>query len=188
MKMPITIYENKTIMLCPLSMDLIESVDSDYYQWFMDEKATRFNSHGLWQMSDQDFEDYFKAIDNREALVWAIINKSNNKHIGNVSLQSFNYVNRSCEMAILIGETGYHGKGIATQAIEFLYDHAFRKMNLHRIWSGTAATNIGMLNVFKKLGMKKEAEFRDATYLDGEYIDIHGYGILKSEWIEKINE
>lgn len=188
MKIPMNIYENDQIMLCPFDRELIINYNSDYKNWFLNQEVTKYNSHGLFVTSEKEFCDYLKSIEEKKILCCGIIYKKDKKHIGNVSLQNFNYINRSCEMAILIGEADYHGKGIATQSIKFLFNHAFNKLNMHRIYSGTAATNLGMLKCFQKLGMTKECEFRDATYLNGKYENIHCYGILKQEWINFIKD
>ena len=46
-------------------------------------------------------------------------------------------------------------------------------------WSG----NIGMIKLAKKVGMKKEAEYRNARIIKGQYFDAVSYGILKTEWL-----
>jgi len=102
-------------------------------------------------------------------------------HIGNISFQSINWVNRSAEFAVVIGDTNYWKKGICTTVGQWLFEHGFNKLNLHRIWSGTAAVNTGMIKVFKKLGMKEEGRFREGTYLAGDYYDVVCYGKLKNE-------
>lgn len=45
-------------------------------------------------------------------------------------------------------------------------------------WSG----NIGMIRLAKKLGMKKEATYRNARIVNGEYFDAVSYGVLREEW------
>jgi len=102
-------------------------------------------------------------------------------HIGNISLQRINFINGSAEFAIVMDKE-YHGQGFATEALHKLIDHGFNKLNLHRIWSGTAKTNIGMQKVFKKLGMVQEGVFKDATFLNGKYEDIVCFAILEDEW------
>jgi putative hydrolase of HD superfamily len=42
-----------------------------------------------------------------------------------------------------------------------------------------------MMKVAKKLGFTKEAVFRMARIVEGEYYDGLGYGILRTEWEER---
>ena len=72
-----------------------------------------------------------------------------------------------------------------SEALTALYDHGFNRMNLHRIWSGTAATNEGMRAVFVKLGMKEEGVFREAMFLNGYWTDVLEYAIIEDEWRER---
>jgi RimJ/RimL family protein N-acetyltransferase len=173
------LYETKKFALVNfLEIDLEES---NYYDWWNDLEVCKYNSHGLFPRSNSEQHEWIKQIENNEIIVWAIILKTDSTHIGNISLQSFNWINRSAEFAIVIGEKDYWGQRIAECSLKILIDHGFDKLNLHRIWSGTAETNCGMRRVFEKLGMKYEGNFRDGTFLDGKYRDIHCWGILENE-------
>jgi len=188
----IKLYSDDEIYMRPFKES---DMKEPYTSWFYDQEVTRFNSHGLFPYSKEQKEVFVKSLDTN--IVWAIMAKNKKElksgqflpppgyyddiHIGNISLQSINWINRSAEFAVIIGDINYWGKGICTQAGQWLFDHGFNKLNLNRIWSGTAAINTGMIKVFKKLGMKEEGRFRQGTYLAGDYYDILCYGILKNE-------
>ena len=59
-----------------------------------------------------------------------------------------------------------------------------RKLQLARIGITTWSGNERMMGLSKKLGMKKEAVYRKARIVEGEYFDSVSYGILKTEWDE----
>jgi len=186
------LYENDDIYVRPFTED---DMKEPYLNWFHDPKVTKFNSHGLFPYTSVQKKAFIASLDTN--VVWAIMAKETivatvdreivkkepfNTHIGNISLQSINWINRSAEFAVVIGNTNYWGKGICTQVGYWLFNHGFKKLNLNRIWSGTAAVNTGMIKVFKKLGMKEEGRFRDGTYLAGDYYDVVCYGKLRREW------
>ena len=50
-----------------------------------------------------------------------------------------------------------------------------------RTWSG----NYGMIRLAEKLGFQREACFRKARIVRGEYYDGLGYGVLREEWRER---
>lgn len=163
---------------------------TNYYTWWNDQEVTKYNSHGLFPATRQESMRIRTSAENGEIIVFAIVvpdkNGVNKKlHIGNVSLQRIDLINRSAEFAVVIGEKDYWGNGYCTNASIHLFNHAFKKLNMHRLWSGTAQPNIGMQKVFDKLGMIQEGRFREATYLNGKYEDIVEYGILKDEWINR---
>jgi len=192
------LYENDDIYVRPFTKNDMTEL---YFSWFYDQEITRFNSHGLFPYSDKQKADFIKSLDTN--IVWAIMAKNkkdaidainegnpgefvhstyyNDIHIGNISLQSSNWINRSAEFAVIIGNKDYWGKGICTTTGKWLFDHGFNKLNLNRIWSGTASVNTGMIKVFKKLGMKEEGRFREGIYLAGDYCDVVCYGKLKNE-------
>lgn len=75
------------------------------------------------------------------------------------------------------------GKGIGYEALgmwcQYLFDNEPEFVRLDaRTWSG----NVGMMRLADKLGFTKEAVFRMARIVDGEYYDGLGYGILRTEW------
>ena len=182
-------YEQDDLVVRPF---VREDMTPEYYSWFYDPAVTKYNSHGLFPYTKKQMEDFLERLDSPNNIIWAIIvSKATSTiplvfHIGNISLQNINWVNRSAEFAVIIGNKNYWGEGYCTKAARFLLHHGFNKLNLHRIWTGTAATNEGMKRVAQKLGMTQEGAFRDGTYLEGKYIDVNVYGILKDEWNERI--
>ena len=192
-------YSDKELRLIPFTEK--DSHDETYRSWFNDVKVTKYNSHGLFPLTDEKFEAFVKGL-HKEHIVFKIVitkqldsttdgtgSKGMAKKIwiGNCSLQSFNWINRSAEFAIVIGDTNFWNKGYAKRALKLLLYHGFNKLNLHRIWTGTTANNIGMQMAAKGLGMRFEGQSIDGVFLDGRYVDVWHYGILKEEWDAKNN-
>lgn len=175
------IYENKNIVIRPFTK---EDISDKYRKWFYDPETTKHNSHGLFPYTKEQAEAFVKDIEGSiTKIIWALcLNDIYKRHVGNISLQSINLHNRSAELAIVIGEADARGKGYGFQACQFVLNHGFYKIGLNRIWTGTAATNISMQKVCKKLSMKQEGIFKEGMFLNGEYIDVYAYGILKKEW------
>jgi RimJ/RimL family protein N-acetyltransferase len=160
---------------------------TNYFDWWNDQEVTAHNSHGLFPMNKEEYYHIKKDSEEGKILCFAIVVPSNDGvhdklHIGNLSLQRIDWVNRSAEFAAVIGERDYWGKGYCTSAARLLFHHGFNVMNLHRIWSGTSETNKGMLKVFENLNMTQEGVFRDATYLQGKYHNVVECGVLVNEW------
>jgi RimJ/RimL family protein N-acetyltransferase len=202
-------YKTDRIILEPFERRYTET---NYKNWFIDQEIVEHNSHGLGYFTQKDIDSFLDSLHDGTKLVWAILSKEDKKcstiekdyhdpsrikkttitipnskcfHIGNISLQSINYINRSAEFAIIIGEKEYWGQGITTEAGNLVLYHGFDKLNLNRIWTGTSSTNIGMQKVAEKLGMKKEGVSRQGMYLNGVYVSVFHYGILKKEWENK---
>lgn len=90
------------------------------------------------------------------------------------------------EIGLVIFSEQNWGKGIGYQSMILWIAEMFQsKPELIRIGLTTWSGNIGMIRLAEKLGMKKEAEYRKARIVKGEYYDSVSYGLLKEEWLNK---
>ena len=86
-------------------------------------------------------------------------------------------------VGIVIYDEAHWGKGIGYEALglwcQYLWDSFSEIVRLDlRSWSG----NEGMMRLAEKLGFQREATFRKARIVKGEYYDSVGYGVLREEW------
>lgn len=154
-----------------------------YFAWFNDAEVCEHNSHGRFPNSPERMASYYQHIaTSRSDLVLAIVENASRLHVGNISLQSISWIDRTAEYAIIIGERSAWGKGVGIEASRLIVEHGFRELNLNRIYCGTAADNLGMQGIARRLGMKEEGRRRQAAYKRGAYRDVIEYGLLRSEW------
>lgn len=165
-----------------LGLRLLEEEDAAWYsQWFNDSEVCQYNSHHRFPKSVEAIKEYVRnACFDNTLFVLAVIELGSGIHIGNISLQAINYIDRNAEIAFLFGEKEYWNKGYACEAAGALIKHAFDELNLHRVYLGTAENNVGMRKVALKLGFEEEGRRRQAIFKSGEYHDVIEYG--------KINE
>jgi len=159
----------------------LSDLDGAYPSWFENQEVCQYNSHGKFFKTDEYFQNYIKGLNANNLVVWAICHNKNG-HIGNISLQNISFINRTAELAILLGEKDHWGKGVGLIASKVLLRHGFNKLNLNRIYCSTAKNNQGMQKISTGLGMKLEGERRQHLFLDGKYLDMLEYGILHSEF------
>jgi RimJ/RimL family protein N-acetyltransferase len=160
-----------------------EDAEGSYPHWFNDPEVCRYNSHYKFPYTREKALDFIQyANSSQNALVLAIIDKTNDRHIGNVSLQEIDFINRNAEFAIIIGDKDYWDKGFASEAATLLIAHGFRELNLYRIHCGTSIKNIGMQKLAEKIRMKQEGRRRQAILTDGFLVDVIEYGILRDEF------
>lgn len=168
-----------TVSLSPLSQKL---VSKNYLRWLNDPEINRYNSHAVFPYTEDQLIEYVKGIKSKDKVVLAIIDNQTTKHIGNISLQNIDWVTRSAEFAILIGDKNFWNKGIGLEAGKLIVDYGFTRLNLNRIHCGTSSENIGMQKLALKLGMKPEGVRRQAMYKNGKYADVLEYGFLKENY------
>lgn len=159
-----------------------------YLNWFNDAEVCRFNGHHRFPFRREEALRYVKKVlESPTDLVLAVVLKRSRRHIGNVSLQKINFIDRSAELAIVIGEKDCWGKGYSKQVGRLLLEHAFLSLNLHRVHCGTTEENIPMQRLALYLGMKKEGVRRKAAFKENRYLDIWEYGILKPEYLKRFH-
>ena len=63
-----------------------------------------------------------------------------------------------------------------------LLRHGFEKLNLERVYCGTAGTNIGMKKLAVQMGMVEEGCRRKHLFLNGRWDDMVEYGVLREDF------
>jgi RimJ/RimL family protein N-acetyltransferase len=76
----------------------------------------------------------------------------------------------------------YQGQGIATEAFKALLAFAFGPMRLHRIYARTGSRNIRSWRLMERIGMRREAHFRQSHKVKDEWDDEFIYAVLADEW------
>jgi len=174
--------KGKTINLRNLNE---EDLYGDYFDWFNDQKNDIYTTHALFPNNIDRMKDYFQASKKNDILLLAIIYKNNNKHIGNITLRKFDWINRNAEFAIIIGESDYHGMGIGTEATQLILDYGFSKYNLHMIYLDVHSKNKGAIKVYKKVGFKIDGKIRHRYLRNGVYEDNLIMTLLRREYYNK---
>lgn len=101
--------------------------------------------------------------------------------IGEVSLIWRDAANRQGEVGYIFNPA-YHGNGYATEAARALLQLGFEGLGLHRIYARCAAVNTASWRVMERLGMRREAHFREHIFVKGAWDEEFVYAILADEW------
>lgn len=154
----------------------------------------------LWR-NDPSLRRYFretKEISKKEQKRWyedKVLNDPNQINfeihsfdtkelIGHCGLCYINWINRTAEFTIYIGNSNMRGRGYGTDALSALLNYGFIDLNLNRIWCEVYSFN-DAINSYRKLGFKDEGVLREHIYIEGKYYDTYMLGLLKKEWLAK---
>jgi aminoglycoside 6'-N-acetyltransferase len=112
-------------------------------------------------------------------LVWEV--KNSGKVIGqsNMSLKS---LNDHCADIGWVTHQDFQRQGYAYEATRALMSHAFSHFRLHRIVADIDTRNPESAAMAEKLGMRREAEFKDSEFFKGDWCSMWLYAILESEF------
>jgi RimJ/RimL family protein N-acetyltransferase len=126
---------------------------------------------------------FFESVTSSERdLVLAIVQNDTGKHVGNVGLHRIDWINRSAEFGIVIGEAEARGRGLGSEATSLMVAHGFQKLNLHRIWLGVLADHEEAISLYRDAGFEIEGRLREELLRDGHWHDKLIMGILAREW------
>lgn len=175
-----TFLTSERLYLRPL---LVADSQGPYPRWFNDEQVCAGNSHHVFPYTPDSADGYIRGLGaSTDTIALAIVLAQSDEHIGNISLQRIDWVSRSAELAIVIGEkTAWH-QGYAMESSRLLCSHGFRTMNMHRISCATFHNNEPMKRLAIALGMREEGRRREAAFKNGRYLDVVEYGVLRAEY------
>ncbi len=101
--------------------------------------------------------------------------------VGVVGLHTIDWVNRNTSIGYWLA-AGARGRGLMTNAVRALLDHAFHTLELHRIEIHCAPENRPSRAIPERLGFREEAHLRETELVGGRYLDSVVYGMLAEEW------
>lgn len=117
-----------------------------------------------------------------------VIDVEGSKSIGCVGLRKIDILNKSACFYILIGEKKYWGQGFAKEASLLLFEWAFKRLRLNKIWSNVASYNTASLALLGRIGFIQEGYLREEEILNGKNIDIVRFGLLASDFIKTLKK
>jgi ribosomal-protein-serine acetyltransferase len=107
---------------------------------------------------------------------------SDEKITGVISYKGTDYVNHKTEIGYWLAKD-QQGKGIVTRACKILIENAFEKMGMNRVQLKVGINNVKSAAIPQRLNFTLEGIERDGEFLNGKYINLEIYSILKQEWI-----
>jgi len=144
-----------------LEFDLIllkpSDVKDEWQEWF-DSEHTQYYTRGGRRIELQELRDSIqKGIDTGETFTFGILDKGNQKIIGTAKLGPIDKVHGLADLAVLIGDKKYLGKGLASQLIKLASDFAFEKHSVRKLHSGILEHNVPSIKAYTKAGWIVEA-------------------------------
>ena len=116
-----------------------------------------------------------------DKLVLAVDLRETGELIGEISLIWRSEIARQGELGYIFNPE-FHGQGYATEASAALLDIGFSEIGLHRIMARCDARNSASWRVMERLGMRREAHYREHARFKGEWDEEFVYAILEDEW------
>jgi len=113
-----------------------------------------------------------------------IIESKKGEAIGVVFLKNISWKDRNAELHAMVGEKDKKYIGFGAEALFLLLLHAFRQLNMHKIYGRVIEYAKESEALVKEVGFEKEAVFKRFIYQKGRYWDLYIYGLLNREFEE----
>jgi len=169
-----------------LRLRAIEPADvRHFYEWVNDPEVTRGLSMYL-PLSNRDEDKWYERQQERDpherALAIELQEGDDWKLIGNCGVFNIEWVHRSGELGIMIGEKSVWDRGLGTRVMVLLLRHCFETLNLNRVFLLVYGENVRARRSYQKAGFVEEGCMRQAVYKNGKYDDVCFMSVLRSEW------
>ncbi len=112
---------------------------------------------------------------------FVIIKKENNELIGDIGVHFSDPEGFQIELGCTLSQF-MQGKGYATEALNEIINYLFSNLKKHRITASIDPRNEKSIQLFERLGFRKEAHFIKSYYINNEWVDDLVYAVLKEEW------
>ncbi|GGW53822.1 ribosomal-protein-alanine N-acetyltransferase [Winogradskyella epiphytica] len=125
-------------------------------------------------------ETYQKAFTENNGIIWAIIEKQSNTHIGDFGIWRIDKKNARGEIGYIL-HPDFWNKGYMTEAMATLIRFGFKTLNLHSYEANVNIDNENSKRLLLNFGFKLEAYFRENFYYNGQFLDSEIYCLLESD-------
>ncbi|KGM33473.1 GNAT family N-acetyltransferase [Inquilinus limosus] len=127
--------EGETIDLCVPSE---QAITDGWADWFNDARTTRWLAQGIFPNHVEDQRSFLESLRKRDRFAALVCGKGGGPLYGTISLSSIDWIGRSAQIAMVIGEQLPPRKLMQLEAMARVTEHAFQRMGLDRIWAGQA--------------------------------------------------
>ena len=89
---------------------------------------------------------------------------------------------KNMEIGYGIDKPSDRRRGYGFESVRLMLEYLFLTRNLERIQATTSVENLPSQSLLEKAGFKKEGVLRSADFVNGRYVDIIVYSMLRGEW------
>lgn len=148
----------------------VDDVTDEYLSWFADDRVTEFLE--VKNLTRQCVIEYIEMGEKtKKHFMYAICYKENDKHIGNLKIGPIYWKARISDLVVVIGDTEYWGKGLATEAIRAGNQIAFDVYDFRKLTGGMYESNIGSIKCYTKAGWVIEGRLKGHYLLNDNVMD-----------------
>ncbi len=165
------------IYLSPRNNEDVEK----FTEWLNDFETTDYIGRSAYITTLDGERQYFEENMNKNYNFF-IVTLEDDKLIGTIGLEQYDFINRTATLGIFIGDKDYRSKGYGAESINLILDYGFNYLNLNNIKLNLMSFNERALKCYQKCGFKEYGRRRECKFINGKYYDSIEMDILASEF------
>lgn len=159
----------------------IKTEDAEKYaMWINDEEVSDNLTMSSMSLSAETEYEILQRISKEHN--YGIIDLQTDSLIGSTGLSGIDYIHRSANLGIFIGNKEFWNKGYGVEALSLLINYAYKKLNLHNLSLNVYSFNKRAIACYTKIGFKKAGVIRQSIIRNLEYHDTILMDILPEEF------
>jgi|SRR6218665_381583 len=127
--------------------------------------------------------NWCKSIKDNKSRVDFTFADAQNEIIAMGGFTAIDPVHRNSEFYVMV-HPEMHGKGYGKKVSKWLYNYAFLKFGLNKIYLYTNDSNISAYKIYEDSGFQLEGVLRAHKWKNGSFQNRRFYGLLQSEWLQ----
>lgn len=155
------------VYLSPLCVEDAET----YTKWLNNFEVTDGLNSSYRMFNLEAEKEWINNMLTKNEYCFAIVDKNTDELLGNCGLHNLNFIQRTAEVGIFIGEVDNHSKGYGTDALKTLVDYCFGYLNLHTVYLRVFSFNKKAIRCYEKVGFAKCGELHEMYTINGTKYD-----------------
>jgi RimJ/RimL family protein N-acetyltransferase len=107
--------------------------------------------------------------EDQKQVLFGVFCKENSRCIGIARLMFIDWISRTAEIGLYIGNKEDRGKAMGKETLSLLLDYAFERLNLRKTTLKVLETNITAVKCYESCGFKQEGLLKNHVWVNGEY-------------------
>ena len=176
----VPVLETPRVKLRPLSLDDTPRI----FAIHSDPRTLEYWSHDPF-LDIEQAKELIRAnlewVETGQAVYWALEDRASGGLIGTATLFKFDDQNRHAEVGYILDRACW-GRGLMSETLVTMIDHAFNTLELHRLEADTDPRNAPSVALLEKFGFRREGYFRERWWVHGKWLDSLMFGLLRHEY------
>lgn len=143
-------------------------------------KSFRLPKH---EATEKDWLASVMADKSNKSVIFIIESLSDAEAAGFVQLSRIDWISRNCLFGIALPEKDFQGRGFGSEAMQLIFDYAFKTLNLNKISLEVVAFNENSIHLYEKAGFEREGVLKKHYFWNDAFHDVLIYGLFKENFL-----